>query len=375
MKFDSMRLNRRTILKGIAGAGAAMPLTWAGARAAAEGKDLKGSGSVVVFDGGGVWGAAQKKEFFKPFEELTGISVIPNAQAPVSKIRASITAGAPAFDVICLPGADMASLQRDGMLEELDFSYFTEEELAEIQPVKPLTYCVPALFYSLVLACNTDATGGKVPTGWKDLLNFDEFPGKRAFYNAADGIVAGAAFEVALLADGVAPEQLYPLDLERAIGVIDRMKDHILKFWTTGGESAQLLTDGAVSLSASWNSRVKDLKTKGVPVDLTWNQGIMQWDGWGVPKGTKNRDNAMKFIAFASRADRQAPFTEATWNGPSNFKAFDTISKEVAEDLPTKPDFAKLQVAQNYDWWSAVNENGKSNEAIAAELWQKWVTK
>jgi putative spermidine/putrescine transport system substrate-binding protein len=363
------------MMKGLLGAGAAtLPVGWSEAFADSVAKDLKGTGTVVVYDGGGVWGAAQRKELFAPFEQLTGIKVIPNAQSPTSKIRASILANAPAYDVICKPGGDLAGLHNDGLLEEVDLGYFNKGQVEEIQPLPPMSYCVPAIVYSLVLGYDTGIARQAKPSSWSDLWNVEKFPGKRALYNPSDGIIAGATFEVALLADGVAPKDLYPLDLERAIASIAKLKPHILKYWTTGAESAQLLSGGSVAMTPTWNSRANDLKTKGLPVDYSWNQGIMQWDGWAVLKGTKNRENALKFIAFATRADRQARFTEATFNGPSNTKAFDLLEEKVKPVLPTNPEFTKVQIAQNYAWWNAPGADGKPNQVEAARLWQKWVT-
>ena len=71
--------------------------------------------------------------------------------------------------------------------------------------------------YGVVLGYNTDATAGQVPEGWADFFDTAKFPGKRGFWDYS----AGGIFEFALLADGVAPADLYPLDLERATAKLD----------------------------------------------------------------------------------------------------------------------------------------------------------
>jgi len=43
--------------------------------------------------------------------------------------------------------------------------------------------------------------------------------------------------EIALLADGVAPEKLYPLDLKRAHDKIAAFKEHVVSYWGGGAES------------------------------------------------------------------------------------------------------------------------------------------
>ncbi len=51
--------------------------------------------------------------------------------------------------------------------------------------------------------------------------------------------------EIALLADGVAPDKLYPIDADRAFKKLDTIKKQSI-FWTTNSQSQQLLVDGEV---------------------------------------------------------------------------------------------------------------------------------
>ncbi len=51
---------------------------------------------------------------------------------------------------------------------------------------------------------------------------------------------------------------------------------------------------------------------QGVPVAWDWNDQVIVLDYWTVLKGTKKKDAAMKFIAFASDPKRQAAFAEWT---------------------------------------------------------------
>ena len=74
------------------------------------------------------------------------------------------------------------------------------------------------------------------PKTWADLFDAEKFPGKRTFYKwSAPGVI-----EAALLADGVAPDKLYPLDLDRAFKKLDTIKDDII-WWIGGAQSQQLL--------------------------------------------------------------------------------------------------------------------------------------
>ena len=71
------------------------------------------------------------------------------------------------------------------------------------------------------------------------------FPGPRSLENSPKGNL-----EFALLADGVAPDKLYPLDVDRAFKKLDQIKHHIPVWWTNGAQHVQLLIDGEVSMSS-----------------------------------------------------------------------------------------------------------------------------
>ena len=62
---------------------------------------------------------------------------------------------------------------------------------------------------------------GNVPAGWADYFDTTKFPGKRGAWDYSEG----GMFEFALMADGVAPKDLYPLDLARATVADGRRAD------------------------------------------------------------------------------------------------------------------------------------------------------
>src|SRR5260221_7319368 len=90
--------SRRNLLRASALTGLGLA---AGSRLAAPAlaKDLKGSGTVIVHDGGGAMGVAQRKAYSEPFEAATGIKVVHQAGVPAGVQRAAILARAPKHDV------------------------------------------------------------------------------------------------------------------------------------------------------------------------------------------------------------------------------------------------------------------------------------
>jgi putative spermidine/putrescine transport system substrate-binding protein len=176
---------------------------------------------------------------------------------------------------------------------------------------------VPDITYGVVLGYNTDKTAGKVPAGWADYFDTTKFPGKRGAWDYSEG----GMFEFALMADGVKPADLYPLDLARATKKLDTIKDDLV-FWSSGAESQELIGSGEVAMTMIWNGRAwsaKNIDKK--PVEIQWNQQIVTADYLVVPKGTPNKDAAMKFIAYASCAANNAKPSEYIPYGPTNNNA------------------------------------------------------
>ena len=124
------------------------------------------------------------------------------------------------------------------------------------------------------------------------------------------------------MADGVAPDKLYPLDVDRAFKKLEEIKPHITVWWTSGAQSAQLLNDGEVDMVMAWNGRVSALAKEGAKVAYTYNQGILQSTSLCVLKGAPNLATAIKFLNEAVDPVHQANLPLHIDYGPANPKAY-----------------------------------------------------
>ena len=89
------------------------------------------------------------------------------------------------------------------------------------------------------------------PTSWADFWDTKKFPGKR-------GLRKGAKYtlEFALMADGVAREDVYPLletdeGVDRAFDKMDGIRSG-LQLWSSGREPVRMLNSGDVAMSMIW---------------------------------------------------------------------------------------------------------------------------
>src|SRR5699024_5389925 len=136
---------------------------------------------------------------------------------------------------------------------------------------------------------NTDEVSGE-PEGWKDFFDTGSFPGKRTAYQWP----SAGVFEMALLADGVEADDLYPIDFDRAFAKLDEIKSE-MQWWDTGAQSQQLLASGEVSMGHVWDGRIYPIVQDGANVAIDWHQNIKTGDVLVIPKGSKNKEAAMEF--------------------------------------------------------------------------------
>ncbi|TGV78311.1 extracellular solute-binding protein, partial [Mesorhizobium sp. M2D.F.Ca.ET.145.01.1.1] len=102
-------------------------------------------------------------------------------------------------------------------------------------------------------------------------------------------------WEEALLADGVSPDKLYPMDIDRVFASLDKIKPHIRKWWSSGSEIQQMLHDKVVDIAQSYDGRALLLIDQGAATEINRNQAKLQWDYWVIPKGSPNAKAAQKF--------------------------------------------------------------------------------
>jgi putative spermidine/putrescine transport system substrate-binding protein len=326
---------------------------------------------LVVASWGGSFQDAQRQALFEPFEGATGIEIIEVTGPSMARIKAMVDSGRADWDVALMTPADVLSLGAAGYLIALDYDDpVLKEALEQIDSRAVLAHGIGDFFSSKVISFNTNYfPKGNHPRNWAEFWDVKRFPGPRVI-DAGDWSVPPV--EYALLADGVAPEDLYPLDFDRAYRSIAKIAPHVLKFSTSPVMPAQALVDGEAALAAATVGRIAQLKQQGAPVDFEWNQGLMEVNYWVIVRNTKSYDSAMEFLRFTIRPDIQAAMARLQPLGPSNAKAFEFLSPERARQLPTYPENLDKQIYVDATFWAATNEAGKSNTDRNAELWSRF---
>jgi putative spermidine/putrescine transport system substrate-binding protein len=343
------RISRRRVVCGTA---AALAGPFLPRRAIAQARTL------YVNTWGGSWTAAEDAAYFKPFAEATGIRIRTVAPVSYAKLKAQVATRSYEWDLTSIEQGELRRAEKEGLIEPIDWSILQKDKL---YPGAAFANGIGGCALGTNLVYRTDKFPNGGPKTWADFWDVDRFPGPRAMINNP---VRALAF--ALVADGVPPDQVFPLDVERAFRKLDRIKRHIKVWWTQGNQSQQLLRDGEVHLMAMWNARASELKAQGVPVELVWHGATVHTTMWCVAKGAPNRDLAWQFIQFAVQPRPQAEFCNRLYYGPANPEAFQFINPAIADQMPTYPQNAKVTVRPDAEWFA-------DHAAAVQERFAQWL--
>ncbi|WP_233170317.1 ABC transporter substrate-binding protein [Aquitalea sp. ASV15] len=312
------------------------------------------AGDLTVISFGGANKAAQEKAYYAPFTKATGIKVVGGEyNGEMAKVKAMVDTKSVSWDVLEVESPELARGCDEGMFEKLDYSKIGNK--ADFVPGAAQSCGVGIFVWSTVLAYNADKL--KVgPTSWKDFWDVKKFPGKR-------GMRKGAKYtlEVALMADGVAPKDVYkvlatPAGVDRAFKKLDQLKPNI-QWWEAGAQPPQYLVSGDVVMSSAYNGRIANTQKEGKNLKIVWNGGMYDFDSWAIPKGSPNKDAALKFIAFASKPENQKVYSQNIAYGPTNKKAVPLLDSKLVADLPTAPQNIKSGVAVDVAFWADFGES------------------
>ena len=317
---------------------------------------------LTVVNFGGANANAQKKAFYEPYEK-TGTKVVAvEYNGEQAKIKVMVDSKNVTWDAVEVESPDVARGCDEGLFERLDWVKVGNK--ADFLPAA-VTDCGIGIFvWSTVMAWD----GDKLKTGpktWADFWDTKKFPGKR-------GLRKGARYnlEFALMADGVKPADVYKVlatkeGADRAFRKLGELKSNI-QWWEAGAQPPQFLVAGDVAMTTAFNGRIDAANREGKNLKITWTGGIYDLDYWVIPKGTPNKEAALKFIAFASTPDAQAEYARNIAYGPTNKNALSKLDAKTLDNLPTSPANAKDALQFNLKFWADQGEELEKRFAVWA---------
>lgn len=339
-RVDGGQLTRRrfTQIAAFLVGGAPLALKAKGAWAAAN--------ELVFVNWGGDAMTAYDDAYGKAFLTEAGVTVKQDGSGPTEgAIAAQVESGKPSWDIVDADPFSAQALGKKGLMEPIDYAIVDKAKMREGFGWE---FAASTYFFSYIIAYDSSKFGDKVPTGMADFFDVEKFPGKRSLYKWGAGM-----WEAALLADGVAPDKLYPLDLKRAHDKIAAFKDNVVSYWGGGAESQSVLLNGEASMALIWSTRAGLIeKDSGGSIKFIWDQGLISPGAMGVLKGNPGgKDNAMKFIASAQDPKKQLVMFEKLGQGPANPAADALVPDDQKRLNPVDPENMKKQIALDMAWY------------------------
>jgi putative spermidine/putrescine transport system substrate-binding protein len=324
--------------------------------------------TLTVVSWGGAYTKSQVRAYHEPYmKEHPNVTIVNDdgSANALAGLRAQHQANNVSWDLVDMLPSEAQLACDEGIIMRLDH----DEMLAPAPDGTPASEdflpgsigeCfVSTIVYSTVVAFNTEMfPADKQPKTIKDFFDVENFPGKRAVQDRP-----AVNLEWALYADGVAIEDIYDVlateeGVERAFAKLDTIKDHLI-FWTEGAQPPQLLADKEVAFATSYNGRMFEAaEVEGQPFKIIWDGQLVEWDGWVIPEGSKNKEVALDLLRFSTDTQRLADQAKFISYGPARKSSSALVSThadlgiDMNPHMPTNADNYQTPIELNNDFWS-----------------------
>lgn len=325
-----------------------------GTDATSAGGGLEGQ-SLVFVNYGGSGADAAKAAWVDPFGRETGVRMAMDAPSDPAKIKAMVESGRTTWDLVDIDTATVDAgcgtlFEKRG--PDVDISHIDEKYLS--------SECgIPIVATPQVLVYNKEKFGDNPPTKITDFMDTKRFPGKRTTFNYAVGGLEGL-----LLADGVEPDDLYPLDYDRAGKAIAKLGDNLVLHSALAQQSENLIS-GDFAMCLCYSSRASVAEESGAKLGVVWHHMWQAWDELAAVKGSKSPEAQRAFLNFVATPEAQAAFSERVAVVPTTPSAKPKQSAAIQKFMPTGKE-AQIEQEALYDakWWA-----DEQNRNAAFEAW------
>jgi len=286
---------RRSVLRACAAAPLALASGFPWIRRAQAAEPL------VMVSYGGSYADALREVIAEPFTQASGIAVQFLNTPDLARVKAQIVSRNVTWDIFDASGPLIMAGSAGGYWEDIDTAIVdTSNVVGGVGRDR-----VPNYIFSGGVAWNTQQNGARQPRNFREFWDVEQFPGRRAMRNRVS-----ETLEAALLADGVAPKDLYPLDVERGFAALERIKPQVRKWFEQTAQMVTLLQSREIDWMYAYPNRIRVAQESGIPVDFSFAQTLNLFNYMAVLKGSQKRDEAMAYIQFALRPDIQAGLAE-----------------------------------------------------------------
>lgn len=327
--------NRRDFLTSAVRAGTLLTLT---GPALIPSATAQGATSITVVSFGGSYGEFIRDEWNKAFTAETGIEVVLAAGPDLAKAKAMVQTKNIEWDVFDGAGSTVIAGARENLWEPIDTTVVDPSRF--VVPIG--RNYMPLYIYSGGVAWNPARTP-KPARNFQQLWDVANYPGRRGLRTRVS-----ETMEAALIADGVDPANIYPLDVERGFRSLERIKKDVKKWFEQTTQGISLIQTNECDYTYTYANRVRVAKESGVSIDFSFDQNINAFSYFAVLRGTPRKEAAMRYLEFVTRPASQAKIAEKLSFAPVAKGAADAISDAAKRWLPSLQSPSNLLVRDDY---------------------------
>jgi putative spermidine/putrescine transport system substrate-binding protein len=290
--------------------------------------------------------AAFAEAYVRPFSVATDIPVLQETwNGGMDVLRARVAGGG--WDLVQVDPDELAAGCSEGLFEKLDWSAIGGKD--HYLPMGVSDCGVGATIHNTVLAWDRDKF--QVTPTWADFWDVAKFPGKRGLAKSVHG-----ALEFALLADGVAPGDVYKTlasgeGADRAFRKLDQLKPYIV-WWQTPAEAAKILGLGDVLMTTTPSNVVERInrgEKRNFGVQFT--ASLYEPRSWVVIKGAQNVRDALQFLYITGAPSIEARLPRISGDTGLAKGVNDWLTPEQQAVSPTFPANANAALRIDNNFW------------------------
>jgi putative spermidine/putrescine transport system substrate-binding protein len=291
---------------------------------------------------------AVNKVFIAPFTAATDLPATGQSwNGDPDALAAALKAPGTGWDLLEVNSAELAAGCSGGQFEKLDWSQIGGKDHYLPQAVSDCG--VGAGVSNCVLAWDRDKFPGN-PT-WADFWDVAKYPGKRGLRRDVQGNL-----EIALMADGVAPQDVYKTlsssdGVDRAFRKLDQLKPYIV-WWHDEAEAGKILASGDVLMTSAPSSEiVQASQSTHRNFGIQWANSLYEVLSWTIVKGSPNLREATGFLYFAGTPPIQARLVPLFGEGGLAKGANDGLPQSELVVSPTSPANLKAGLQVDTAFW------------------------
>lgn len=272
-------------------------------------------------------GRVQDRAYFQPFARKAGIRVVRrtwDGQAATLAAHAATESAPATWAVVFGEDSAIRTACMQGSLARLAGSVDNPDGCG-----------VAALHPAIVLAWDR----GWRPSSprWADFWDVVRYPGKRGLRRDPR-----STLEIALMADGVAPQDVYGMlstgpGIDRAFRKLTQLRPYIT-WWSTPEESARLVENGSVLMGSVFSNEIAALPARRHDIGVQWAQSLGECLSWAMVQGVAPAmaGQARDLLHYIVQPEQKVRFAALY---PMGQTAAGSPVGEPTVDLPMNPDF------------------------------------